>query len=92
MLIFKNGLYVHKDFHGSASLKAVLPVLCPELSYDDLAIHGGEEASLTWFKLQKGEYPSSQYEDILSTMKAYCGLDSYGMVRILNHLSSLKEP
>jgi len=38
MMIFKlkNQLYTRNAFGGSASLKAVLPVLCPELAYDDL--------------------------------------------------------
>jgi hypothetical protein len=62
------------------------------LSYDNLAISNGEEASLTWFKLQQGEGEYSQKEDILTAMKAYCDQDSYGMVSILNHLMSFKEP
>ena len=30
--------YYHPDFHGSFSIKEVLPVLVPEMGYDDLAI------------------------------------------------------
>lgn len=89
MLIFKNGFYIDKDFMGSASLKAVLPVICPELGYDGLAIRNGEEAMLTWYKLQNGEIPPDQHDEIITDMKAYCGLDAYGMVAILRHLEDL---
>jgi hypothetical protein len=89
MLIFRNGYYIDKDFMGSASLKAVLPVICPELGYDDLAIRNGEEAMLTWFKLQNGEIPPEEHAEIIEDMKAYCRLDAYGMVAILSHLEDL---
>jgi len=41
MTPFSTGSYVHKDFFGSASIKKVLPVLIPELSYKDLDIQAG---------------------------------------------------
>ena len=47
MLIFRN-YYEHPDFCGSKSLKAVLPVLVPELSYNHLGIQGGADAPAAW--------------------------------------------
>lgn len=88
MLIFKNGLYVHPDFHGSASLKYVLPVLCPDLRYDDLSISNGEEAMLTWVQLIKGNFPHEQRQDIEAALRKYCELDTYGMVAIWKKLCS----
>jgi hypothetical protein len=41
MTPFSTGLYVDKDFKGSASIKNVLPVLVPELSYKNLGIQEG---------------------------------------------------
>ncbi len=89
MKIFKDGHYVHPDFHGSASLKAVLPVLCPDLDYENLAIKDGEQAMLTWYWLQQGEIPSEQRGEIEAAMREYCKRDTYGMVAIWEHLSAL---
>ena len=86
MLIFRNGLYVHPDFKGSASLKAVLPVLCPDLGYEDLAIGQGEEAMLAWYGLVSGRIPVERHHDYIEALKAYCRMDTYGMIEILNKL------
>lgn len=89
MLIFRNGLYVHPDFHGSASLKAVLPVLCPELSYDDLAISNGEEAMMTWYWIQTSELSGKDLQQTKSAMQEYCKLDTFAMVAILGKLEEI---
>jgi len=87
MLIFKDGHYVHPEFHGSASLKAVLPVLCPDLRYDSLAISNGEEAMMTWYWLQTGEVSDQERAKLEAAMKIYCQRDTYGMVAIWRQLS-----
>ncbi len=89
MRIFKDGHYVHPDFHGSASLKAVLPVICPELGYEDLAINNGEQAMLTWYQIQIGSISPDDLPQIEAQMKAYCRLDTYGMIAILEKLTKL---
>lgn len=89
MRIFKDGHYVHLDFHGSASLKAVLPVLCPNLKYENLKISNGEEAMLTYHWLQSGEISKNDRDEIEAAMKAYCKMDTYGMVAILDKLRLL---
>lgn len=89
MKIFSGGSYIHPDFRGSASLKAVLPVLCPELAYTDLEISNGEEAMLTWYWLQQGEVEPEKLAKIRSDLLAYCRRDTYGMVAIWNYLRSL---
>ena len=88
MLIFSLGYYVHPDFKGSASLKAVLPVLCPDLNYDDMTISDGTQAMLNWFHLVPREVPESKREIIEQAMLAYCQLDTYGMVAILAALQN----
>jgi hypothetical protein len=45
---------VHLGFRGSTSIKAVLPVLCPELSYEGLAIREGATASEQWWEMVSG--------------------------------------
>jgi hypothetical protein len=82
MKIFKDGYYVHPDFHGSASLKAILPVLCPELTYDSLAIADGGQAMLTWYALQSGAIPIEDRVDVEQALKTYCRMDTWGMVQL----------
>ncbi len=86
MLIFRDGHYIHPDFNGSASLKAVLPVLCPDLGYNDMTIPDGESAMLTWYRLHNGTIPSEERQKTLEAMKAYCKMDTYGMVAIWEKL------
>jgi len=89
MLVFKDGWYVHPDFHGSASLKYVLPVLCPDLHYDDLRIVNGEEAMLTWVQIIQGKYSPEEQHEIETALREYCKLDTFGMVAIWEKLRSL---
>ncbi len=89
MLLFQQGHYVHPDFHGSASLKAVLPVLCPEQRYEDLVIQNGEETMLTWYKFQTGKIPIDDQADVRQAMKDYCQLDTYGMIAIMKKLNQI---
>ena len=81
--------YIDPRFRGSASLKAVLPVLCPDLRYADLMIQDGESAMLTWYKLHTGDIPLEKQKETIEWMKAYCKMDTYGMVAIWNLLDAL---
>ncbi|MEI6288359.1 MAG: DUF2779 domain-containing protein, partial [bacterium] len=89
MQTFKKGYYVHKDFHGSASIKKVLPVLVPELSYADLNIHEGGTASNKWGEMIKLETPQEVKDSIYENLLKYCELDTLAMVRILDKLMKL---
>ncbi len=82
MMIVKKGHYVDSRFGGSASIKRVLPVMCPELSYNDLAIHEGGTASASWATLTNAAIPVEQREQLRKDMLAYCGLDTYAMLAI----------
>jgi hypothetical protein len=91
MLIFRDGHYIDPRFRGSASLKAVLPVLCPDLRYADLMIQDGESAMLTWYKLHTGAIPLEKQKETIDWMRAYCKMDTYGMVAIWDQLFQLCE-
>jgi hypothetical protein len=84
---FKQGLYVHPDFKGSTSIKYVLPVLAPDLSYDGMAISNGAEALLAWGKLADGEIAAADRDRVIEDMLRYCELDTLAMVKIWAHLS-----
>lgn len=86
MDVFKKQYYVHKDFKGSASIKNVLPVLIPSLSYEELSIHDGGEAAQNWDKIINENISSEEKEKIIEDLKIYCGLDTLAMYRIWKHL------
>lgn len=85
---FRNQWYYHPDMQGSNSIKAVLPVLAPELSYDTLAIGNGGEAMDTFLRLIKGDAELlEKKEEIMRNLLAYCKMDTWAMVRILDFLT-----
>ena len=87
-LIFKinKQIYVKSEFRGSASLKVVLPVLCPELSYESLEIREGGTASASWPILTGGKITEQERLRLAKNMLAYCGRDTEAMVGILDKL------
>jgi len=89
MQIFKQKLYVHPDFLGSASLKNVMPVLIPSLSYKDLHIQEGGEASASWLPITDPKLPKKQREQLIKDEIEYCRLDVHAMVKILEYLRTL---
>ena len=86
MDIFGKQFYVHKDFKGKISIKNVLPVLVPKLSYKDLEIKEGGTASKKWNEIWQGNVTEEQKQDIIKNLKIYCGLDTYAMYAIWKHL------
>lgn len=83
---FSAGLYVDKDFLGKYSIKNVLPVLVPELSYAELAIHEGGTAQRVWMDAFLYGKQIGDIEAIKSNLLRYCELDTLAMVRIYEYL------
>ena len=79
-MIFRNH-YKHPDFEGSNSLKSVLPVLVPSLSYDALDVQDGREAQAVW-QLMLDSNSEREREEMIRNLKAYCKLDTQAMVEI----------
>lgn len=77
--------YIHPDFLGSWSIKDVLPVMVPDLSYKDLKVNKGDKAMLAWWKLIHSD-DKSEAKDLLE----YCGLDTLAMVKIWESLKDVK--
>ena len=82
MDVVSNGYYHHKDFRGSASIKAVLPVMCPELSYKALNIQDGTQALTTFRDLIFTDKYKGREEQVIDDLLEYCKLDTWAMVRI----------
>lgn len=89
MVPFSSDLYVDKGFHGSASIKNVLPVLVPELSYKVLGIQEGGAAQRLWMEAVLDGKRDTEKEKILSDLVEYCGLDTLAMVKIYEKLTAL---
>ena len=86
MVPFASDWYVDRGFHGSASIKNVLPIMAPQLSYKALGIQEGGSAQRLWMEaILDGKHPD-QKEKILSDLVEYCGLDTLAMVRIYEAL------
>lgn len=81
MLVFKKD-YLHPDCFGSASIKKVLPVLLPELSYKNLEIQDGTMALSEWERSTKDGVSSTERESIRENLLKYCKLDTLAMVEI----------
>lgn len=86
---FSTGLFVDKDFFGSASLKDVAPVLVEEPSYDDLEIANGILAQNTWMETILGGRNTKEKDRILEELRKYCTLDTFIMIKILDVLSGI---
>lgn len=86
--IFSKNYYVDPGFHGSNSIKDVLPVIAPNLSYKDLAIGNGSLASVRWYEIVTGEDRSND-EQVFNDLLKYCGLDTFAMVEIFKVLKKV---
>lgn len=93
MKIFSDNLYVHPAFKGSSSIKKVLPVLCPHLSYKELGIGDGLTASISWYRAVKWDNLDDAIRNkTFSDLDAYCHLDTKAMVEIFYKLLELENP
>lgn len=77
-------MYIHPDFLGSWSIKNVLPVMVPDLSYKKLKVNKGDQAMLTWWKMINSK-DKKEAKDLLE----YCSLDTLAMVKIWSRLKNI---
>ncbi len=90
MKVFSDNLYIHPDFKGRSSIKKVLPVLVPALSYANLEIGDGLTASISWYRAVKwNNIDPDTRQKIFEDMETYCEQDTLAMVKIFNFLSAL---
>ncbi len=87
MIPFQKGWYVDADFYGSASIKNVLPVIAPELSYKDMEISEGASAQRLWMSaVYDNAFSGEEKDKLMKNLLAYCELDTYAMVKIFEFL------
>jgi hypothetical protein len=86
MDVFQKCLYDDPKFKGSYSIKHVLPVLVPDLSYDDLDIRNGSMAMASWYDYV---FNNERDEKIINDLLKYCELDTLAMVRVFEELRKI---
>lgn len=87
--IFKKD-YIDYRFHGSSSIKKVLPVIAPHLSYSELEINNGTMALDTWGRMVLDKDFKEDIKQTRNRLLEYCKLDTLAMVEIYKYLYSLK--
>ncbi len=88
MKIFSDNLYIDPAFKGRSSIKKVLPVLVPELSYSDLGIGDGLTANIRWFRAATWDTMDDRTrQQTFDDLKEYCKLDTLAMVEIFKKLN-----
>lgn len=83
--------YVHPGFHGKSSIKKVLPVLAPHLSYKVLGVQSGTDAIEAYRKITRGETGGDALKEKEREMLEYCKLDTYAMYVLWRFFSNVIE-
>ena len=80
------GNYYHPDFHGSFSIKQVLPVLVQGMGYEHLSIGDGREASAAYQNsLACGD--ADERRSIHDSLRQYCRQDTLAMLELRRALA-----
>jgi hypothetical protein len=87
LVIFKHW-YLDPRFGGSNSIKRVLPVLVPQLSYSELKIQQGDEASWKWAEMIE-LLPGPEKDRIAQELLEYCKMDTLAMLEIHKMISQV---
>ena len=83
--VVRNHVY-HPAFGGSYSLKAVLPALVPELTYEGMEVANGQDAGLAWESLVRGNLDQVERDKTRKALLEYCGQDTLALVKVLESL------
>lgn len=74
---------------GSASIKQTLPAFVPEMSYANLGIHNGTEASDQFMAFMTGKQTPDETKQMMANLHEYCGQDTMAMVRLLDVIQNV---
>jgi hypothetical protein len=82
--------WVHPAFRGRSSIKKVLPVVDPSLTYDTLSIGEGGAASSAFALMHAGRLAPHAHAGIRAALLTYCEQDTIAMVKVYEALRSLR--
>ncbi|MFI5244304.1 MAG: DUF2779 domain-containing protein, partial [Gemmatimonadales bacterium] len=88
--VFRDG-YTHPGFAGRTSIKKVLPVMVPELSYEGLPVNNGSDAAGVFGLMRVGEYAADTHAVHRERLLEYCKLDTVAMVRLHEAAMLIRE-
>lgn len=80
--------FYHPDMQGSWSLKKILPIVAPDLSYGAGEVQDGNAASGAWFEARRPETTSERRALLVTELTRYCALDTEGLLRIAQYFQS----
>ena len=83
--------YYHPDFHGSYSIKNVLPIMVKDLNYDNMEISNGSDAVAQFAYLARGKYGKEEEKVVRQNLLEYCKLDTLAMVKVWEKLQELSQ-
>ncbi len=85
--VVRNHVY-HPAFGGSFSLKAVLPALVQDMTYEGMEVPNGQAAGLAWEAIIRGGCSDAERQAKRQALLDYCGQDTLALVRLLDALRS----
>lgn len=86
--VVRNHVY-HPAFGGSFSLKAVLPALVPEMTYEGMEVPNGQAAGLAWEEMISGRGGEAERQERRQALLEYCGQDTMALVKLVQTLTKL---
>ncbi|MCC6143222.1 MAG: DUF2779 domain-containing protein [Candidatus Hydrogenedentes bacterium] len=85
--------YYHPEMKGSWSIKAVLPTVDGELSYDGLdTVAHGQEAQAAYLELMAPGIPDERKAELERGLLEYCRRDTLALLKLCRMLSQEKWP
>ncbi len=83
--VIRKNVY-HPDFCGSFSIKNVLPVLIPGMSYKNMKVADGREAGIVYEKMIYDNLSCREKKALKNNLLKYCCQDTLAMVKLLERL------
>jgi predicted RecB family nuclease len=75
-------------FGGSYSLKAVLPALLPEMTYEGMTVANGTDAGIAFAKMIDPSISRDEHAHLREALLRYCEQDTLALMRILERMYS----
>lgn len=83
------GHYYHAQMKGSFSIKAVLPTIAPDLTYDDLdEVQDGIGAQIAYEEAIDPAGSEERRTQLSAALRRYCERDTLAMVRLVQYFAS----
>ena len=77
------------EFEGSYSIKAVLPALIPDMTYEGMPVANGGDAQNAYKALLSGTLSPAETATLRKDLIAYCRQDTLAMVKVLGCLADV---